>query len=56
MLKLKAQNTLEYILLVAIAVIVVVAGADAFFGKLRAKGAAFNHVFDNMRARIGVHK
>jgi len=53
----KGQNMLEYIILTAIVITIVVLFSGDFFTKLTGvdnQSGAFGRHFDNMRARIGV--
>ena len=52
--RVKGQNVLEYTLLTAAVIAIIVLGSGKFFSKMTGKDGAFTKHFDNMRQRMGV--
>jgi uncharacterized protein (UPF0333 family) len=50
----RAQSILEYTLLIAMVVIIVVMSSGKFFASFAGENSAFGRHFDGMRARMGV--
>jgi hypothetical protein len=50
----QAQSVVEYVILAAVVIVVVVLGSGKFFSHMIGNNGAFGKHFDNMRQRMGV--